>query len=501
MKAYVIIVLAFMAIACIHNKEEGHAHSPDGSHVGDEVPRLDHTIWTDKTELFVEFPVLVVGRLSKFAAHFTIMDKHQPIHEGSVTVSLIDGDTGIRTKVDAPSSPGIFSPVLQPKNTGTQQLVFDITTPQYTDKIVIDNVMVYASMEAAKNAVGSAREDASISFLKEQAWKIDFQTAPVTQGEVYDIIKSAGVWQPAQGTEKALVATSNGIVNVASTMLTDGTDIKKGQLLLNLTSKGLATDNLNAHIVQAKADFDQAASAYERKKELYESKIVPKSEFEKVESKYVRAKSKYESVALGVSGGRKQIRAPFNGFIKSVHVANGDYVNQGDILITVATEKSKILKSRIAPTSGLTIQNAKNLWYQTETNQWKSIYDSNGEILSISKDVEQDNPLIAVFAEVNEDINVPDGSLTQVQIAMGSGKPTTIVSESALLEDYGNYSVMVQLSGEGFERRPITIGKRNGKNVEVVKGLQVGDMVVTEGAYQVKMASMSGSTPAHGHAH
>ncbi len=93
------------------------------------------------------------------------MDKHQPIHEGSVTVSLIDGDTGIRTKVDAPSSPGIFSPVLQPKNTGTQQLVFDITTPQYTDKIVIDNVMVYASMEAAKNAVGSAREVASISFL------------------------------------------------------------------------------------------------------------------------------------------------------------------------------------------------------------------------------------------------------------------------------------------------------------------------------------------------
>ncbi|MEM9867653.1 MAG: efflux RND transporter periplasmic adaptor subunit, partial [Bacteroidota bacterium] len=163
--------------------------------------------------------------------------------------------------------------------------------------------------------------------------------------------------------------------------------------------------------------------------------------------------------------------------------------------------KSKILKSRIAPTSGLTIQNAKNLWYQTETNQWKSIYDSNGEILSISKDVEHDNPLIAVFAEVNEDINVPDGSLTQVQIAMGSGKPTTIVPESALLEDYGNYSVMVQLSGEGFERRPITIGKRNGKNVEVVKGLQVGDMVVTEGAYQVKMASMSGSTPAHGHAH
>ena len=102
---------------------------------------------------------------------------------------------------------------------------------------------------------------------------------------------------------------------------------------------------------------------------------------------------------------------------------------------------------------------------------------------------------------MNDHINVPDGSLTQVQIAMGDGKPTTIVPESALLEDYGNYSVMVQLSGESFERRPITIGKRNGKNVEALKGLQVGEVVVTTGAYQVKMASMSSSTPAHGHAH
>ena len=60
---------------------------------------------------------------------------------------------------------------------------------------------------------------------------------------------------------------------------------------------------------------------------------------------------------------------------------------------------------------------------------------------------------------------------------------------------------MVQLSGESFERRSITIGKRNGENVEVLKGLEAGDVVVTTGAYQVKMASMSGTTPAHGHEH
>lgn len=501
MKKYVIVVLAFMAIACKQNNEDNHAHNPDGSHVGEEIPRVDYTIWTNQTELFVEFPVLIVGQPSKFAAHFTVMDKHQPVREGSVTVSLIKGEKGIRATAESPSSPGIFSPIIQPKEIGIHQLVFDLSTPQYKDKIVIKDVMVYANLEEANNAIGDIGEDGSISFLKEQVWKIDFQTAPVIKGEIYDVIKTSGVWQPAQGSVKTMVATANGTVNFATTNLTEGTEVKQGQLLMNVSSQGLASNNLSAEIAKAKANYDQATSEYNRKKELYESKIIPKSEFEKVESNYAIAKSQYQSLASGVSGGSKQIRAPFNGFIRSVNVANGDYAEQGTVLISIATEQSKVLKSQIAPTYGLTMQNIKNVWYQTEIGNWKSILDSEGEILSISKDVERDSPLISVYAKVNDAITLPDGSLTQVQIAMGNGEQGTLVPESALLEDYGNYSVMVQLSGESFERRPISIGQRNGKNVEALKGLQVGDVVVTTGAYQVKMASMSGSTPAHGHEH
>jgi CTP-dependent riboflavin kinase len=37
--------------------------------------------------------------------------------------------------------------------------------------------------------------------------------------------------------------------------------------------------------------------------------------------------------------------------------------------------------------------------------------------------------------------------------------------------------------------------------VEILSGLAEGEMVVSIGAYQVKMASMSGQAPAHGHEH
>ena len=72
----------------------------------------------------MEYPAFVVGHSSRFAAHFTKLDGHRPVTEGSVTVSLIKGKSGIRHMVEAPSSPGIFTPTLQPKEAGEYQLVF-----------------------------------------------------------------------------------------------------------------------------------------------------------------------------------------------------------------------------------------------------------------------------------------------------------------------------------------------------------------------------------------
>lgn len=490
-----------MAMSCNNKAEDAHAHNPDGTHAGEEMPRLDYTIWTDRTELFVEFPALIVGNPSRFAAHFTVLDKHQPVREGSVTVSLIKGDDGIRSTVEAPSSPGIFSPTIQPKEAGNYQLVFELTTSEFSDKITIDDVTVYANTDEAIKALGVAEDDGNISFLKEQAWKIDFQISPVVSGKIYDVINTSGVWMPSSGSTKSLAAKSNGVVDFKVDNLTEGTAVKQGQLLMSLNSQGLASNNLSTDIASAKAKFQQTKSEYERKKELYESKIVPKSEFEKVESSFEIAKANYQSLLAGVSGGSKQIRAPFDGFIKSISVSNGDYVEQGVSLVTIGTHQSKVLKTQLAPNYGLTMDNVQGIWYQTSDGQWKDVTDGEGKILSIGKDVERENPLISVFAQVNADVDMPEGSLTSVQIAMGDATQNTMIPVNALLEDYGSYSVIVQLSGESFERRPVKIGKRNGENVEILQGLEVGEVVVTKGAYQVKMASMSGSTPAHGHEH
>ena len=108
--------------------EHGHVHG-DELHTRVELEPLAYTLYTDKSELFVEFKPLIVGETTKFAAHFTQLgETFKAVTEGSVTVSLIGNGTQLTDKAEAPSSPGIFRLALNPENPGTYQLVFDVHT-------------------------------------------------------------------------------------------------------------------------------------------------------------------------------------------------------------------------------------------------------------------------------------------------------------------------------------------------------------------------------------
>jgi len=55
-------------------------------------------------------------------------------------------------------------------------------------------------------------------------------------------------------------------------------------------------------------------------------------------------------------------------------------------------------------------------------------------------------------------------------------------------------------TAEGFEPQPIEIGRRNTVNVEVISGLNPGDVYVSEGAFTLK-AQLSKGAFGDGHNH
>jgi multidrug efflux pump subunit AcrA (membrane-fusion protein) len=93
------------------------------------------------------------------------------------------------------------------------------------------------------------------------------------------------------------------------------------------------------------------------------------------------------------------------------------------------------------------------------------------------------------------------GQLAQAAVPTGGTVTGIVLPNSAILDDNGTMVAYVQTGGETFERRILTVGERDGMQSRVMAGVDVGEMIVTMGAYQVRLASLSGDDFAGGHTH
>src|SRR5690606_37919284 len=93
------------------------------------------------------------------------------------------------------------------------------------------------------------------------------------------------------------------------------------------------------------------------------------------------------------------------------------------------------------------------------------------------------------------------GAFAEVYLQTLETKKALVIPVSALLEEQGKFYAYVQVSGEVFQKRDLNLGANNGEQVQVLSGIAAGERVVTKGAYQIKLSTMSGALPAHGHEH
>ena len=68
----------------------------------------------------------------------------------------------------------------------------------------------------------------------------------------------------------------------------------------------------------------------------------------------------------------------------------------------------------------------------------------------------------------------------------GPLRPLPVIPVSALVQDSGRPTVLVERSPGAFERRPVTVGGRNSDIVPVLEGLRPGERVVVDGAFLLK---------------
>jgi RND family efflux transporter MFP subunit len=522
--------------------EAGHAdhgHEAEGHGHAHGAPTETRTLYSAHTELFAEFPALVVGQASPVAAHLTDLRDWSPVGTGRVEAVLtapdgttqsfpIDAPKGPQRgpegpeplRVPSPAVPGIFKPVITPASEGTYVLTFKVTTAGRSETLSAGAVTVYPSLAVAQAAHKDEPENPdAIAFTKEQQWKLPFLSRPVAAQALAAGIELQGVVKPAGGREVAIAAPATGRIALGHGRLPQvGQRVAAGQVLAVLTpSEGADTDraglrqavrSAEATVAQTRLDLARAerlvaaqAAPAKRAEEARTALAIAQSQLAAARD-HLRAKEATLEGAVGVTEESYRLRAPISGTITEAAVVPGASVATGAELYHLVDLTTVWVEARVSEPDLARVAEAKKATVTLTGGPGHSAGGGEGRLVTLGSVLDAATRTAPViYAVPNPQGAFRIGMTASVRAVTGTGPRGPVIPQSAVVDDNGRPIAYVQTSGETFARRPLTLGVKSGEVVQVLDGLHVGERLVTHGGYEIRLSTLSNAVPDHGHAH
>jgi RND family efflux transporter MFP subunit len=478
----------------------------------DELATVARTLWTQKTELFAEHPVLVAGEPARFAIHLTDLATFRPLTKGTVRVHL-EGARSETFSADGPSRPGIFGVTVKPAAAGKYTLRIDVAGP-LQDAFDLGSVEVFATTDAARRFVVEEPTEERIAFLKEQQWALDFGTAVADRRALRPSVLVPGEIRPRAGGEIVVSSPVAGrILSAASGAI--GMMVRAGDVLARVLphySQSTDRPELELALSDAQAQLELARAERARAQRLTAAGAVParrlseavvaeRSALASVESatkRLAHLDANREGQGSAANDASFLVRAPVDGVIVLAAGTPGIAVEPGqalfrlvalDVVHVTAYLPEADLAHAAAVSAGELIASGRSGPFALGRPL------SRGRVIDPAS-----RTLPFIFALARPDRSLAIGQRVSVRLYTGTGAEAVAVPVSAIVDDAGRPVVFVQREGESFARRPVTLGARDGSFIGV-EGVTAGDRVVVRGAPLVRLAALSTSVPSHGHVH
>lgn len=493
--------------------EHGHGHGEDA---------IGITRWTPKLELFAEHPPAIAGQPLTFLAHLTILDGFKALEDATVTLQL-QGATTVEARVTEKLRPGIFQPTLKAPPAGTYQGRLVVSGPEVNDSIDGFEIVVHASVEAARQAASAAEQGGPepITFLKEQQWQVPFATAFAAEGQVVPTIEVAGeVTTPPSGQAEVGAAIAGRVVAPGRGLPRPGQAVRRGELLATIAPAPAAPEagaRANLMVVEAQARAQAARAAVLRAERLITDRAISQREVDeaqrelRVAEESVQAAQQAREVFLGAASGRGggiyRITAPIDGVVVDVQATQGKFVTSGERLLRIVNLSELWIRARVPEQDAANLRADQDAAFKLPgLDAWLPLdvtgEDASASVVHIARTVDPRSRTVEViYALKQADTRLRVGAMVRIAVPAADPWQGVVVPHDAVLEDDGRSVVYVQVEGEAFEARPVQASLRSGPMVGIERGVGAGERVVTRGANIVRLSSRASSTPAHGHVH
>ena len=265
--------------------------------------------------------------------------------------------------------------------------------------------------------------------------------------------------------------------------VSEGQEVKKGQLLAEINDSGL-NEQYEQMVIQA----EFAKENFERTQRLWDNNIGSEMQYLKSKTDYEASEKMVDQMKDRLS--KTKIYAPFDGEIDEIISNVGSNLIPGvsqilrlvnlDIIYAESFVSEKYISFIGEGTEAIVQIPLLNMDYRSSVNQTGNFINPSNRTFRIEVPVENFDNRIKQNLDAKIKINIykKDDAIVI---------PLRIVREDALGKNF--VYVMSEDNKEGVyltSKQFITLGNKSEDKVEVTEGLDLGDIVVLEGAYSVE---------------
>jgi membrane fusion protein (multidrug efflux system) len=273
---------------------------------------------------------------------------------------------------------------------------------------------------------------------------------------------------------------------ITEILFEEGTPVSKGETLVRLDP----SINL-AEVRQARANLTLAKGKYERSVDLAKRNFISGQAKDEARNNLEIAAS---ALALAEARLRKtELKAPFSGIIGLRVVSVGDYVREGADLVNLQAIDPLKVDFRVPEIFLKQVKVGQSVEVALDALPGRSY---QGTVFALDPLVDAAGRAIVIRAQVrNQDTTMRPGMFARVTLITSQDRDALVLPEEALVPQ-GNDQFVFRIEDSKAVRVKVETGQRRDGKVEILAGLDKGDIVVTAGQLKLRDGTLVRATGA-----
>jgi membrane fusion protein (multidrug efflux system) len=344
--------------------------------------------------------------------------------------------------------------------------------PRSRRRLLIIGAVVVAAI-AVVAVVGRSRFTAAASADAAQAppgggmppMPVDVDTA--RRDMVIDAVRATGRIEAVQAVD--LRPDDQG--RITALMFEEGQSVAEGTSLVKIDDA-----ILRAQAERAKADRDLARQQLERVRRLRADNASTPADLERAEATHRSAEASLALLDLQIA--RTTVKAPFAGIVGQRFVSAGDYVTTASRLLTLQTVDPQRAVIEVPERYAVDLRRGQTVEFTVAARPGRVF---RAQVEFVDPVVQPDNRTILVKARAaNADHLLRPGMFIEARLATAQ-RPNAIVVPEDAIQPLRTANVVWAVADGKASRRTVVLGARAQGRVEVLSGVNAGELVVVGG--------------------